>query len=361
MNYHKAFRDPELAKTLIKKIKEISTKSVTIMEVCGTHTVSIFRYGLRDVLPPTIRLLSGPGCPVCVTSNENVDQAIALSRMPHVILTTFGDMLKVPGSTSSLAKEKAVGGDIRIVYSTMDALKLAEENPDKEVVFFGIGFETTAPTVAAAIMAAEERGIKNFSIIGSHKLTPQALRALITDAEVKVDAFICPGHVSSIIGVKPYSFLAEEFHVPAVITGFEPVDVLQGIYMLIKQLENGEAKIEVQYARVVPENGNPTAVALLEKVFEVNDAVWRGLGKIPGTGLSLRPEFKHYDALSKIQVQIEPTKYPKGCICGEILRGIKLPTACKLFGKVCTPEEPVGACMVSVEGTCAAFYKYGGR
>lgn len=361
MKYLNEFRDPELAQTIIDKIKEISTKPITIMEVCGTHTVSIFRYGIRDILPPTVKLLSGPGCPVCVTSNENIDQAIALARQENVILTTFGDMLKVPGSTSSLTKEKASGADIRIVYSTMDALKIAEENPAKEVVFFGIGFETTAPTVAAAIVAAEAKGIENFSIIGSHKLIPQALRALITDTEVNVDAFLCPGHVSSIIGVEPYRFLAEEFHIPSVITGFEPVDMLQGIYMLVKQLEAGEAKVEVQYSRVVPEQGNPTALALLEKVFEVDDAAWRGLGIIPGTGISLRPEYRKYEAVNKIKVNVEATKYPKGCICGDILKGLKSPTECKLFGKACTPEEPMGACMVSVEGTCAAFYKYGGR
>jgi hydrogenase expression/formation protein HypD len=358
MKFVKEFRDSQVAKKIIEAINAISTKNIQLMEVCGTHTVSIFKHGIRDVLPPSIKLLSGPGCPVCVTSNEVLDEAIALVRLPKVILCTFGDMLKVPGSTSSLAKEKAEGQDIRIVYSTIDALKIAKENPDHEVVFFGIGFETTAPTVAASILAADTQGIKNYSVLGAHKLIPEAMRALLTDQEIKVDGFICPGHVTAIIGVKPYEFIAEEFHVPAVITGFEPVDMLQGIYMLVKQIEAGEAKVEIQYSRSVPQEGNPVALELLYKVFEITDATWRGIGSIPGTGIELRKEYQQYDTRRKLEFTVETLKVNPGCICGNILKGINTPLECKLFGKVCHPQNPIGACMVSTEGTCAAYYKY---
>lgn len=355
------FRSNRHAQTLLQEIRAISTKEIKLMEVCGTHTVSIFRYGLRELLPPTIKLLSGPGCPVCVTSNINVDEAIAVSHLPEVILCSFGDMLKVPGSRSSLAEAKAEGADIRIVYSTMDALDLARQNPDRQVVFFGIGFETTAPTVAASILAAEREGIMNYSILGSHKLIPQAMRALITDQEIGVNGFICPGHVSVIIGTEPYEFLASEYGVPSVITGFEPVDMLQGIYMLVKQIEAGEARVEVQYTRGVRTEGNPKAMATLFKVFEVDDAAWRGIGVIPGTGLKLRDEYLSYDAREKLDFTVDKVLENPGCICGAILRGVKTPHECKLFGKACTPERPVGACMVSMEGTCSAYYKYGSR
>lgn len=358
MKFVKEFRDSETAKLLITKIRDISNKEVQFMEVCGTHTVSIFRYGIREVLPPNIKLLSGPGCPVCVTSNGVIDESIAIARLPKVILCTFGDMLKVPGSSSSLAEEKVEGRDIRIVYSTLDALKIAQENPDQQVVFFGIGFETTAPTVAASILTAQAQGIKNYSIIGSHKLIPSAMRALLSDREIKVDGFICPGHVTSIIGVAPYQFIADKFYVPAVITGFEPVDILQGIYMLVKQAEAGEAKVEIQYTRGVPEKGNPVALELLYKVFELTDANWRGIGFIPGTGIRLREEYRHFDAKNRLQYVVEALREHPGCICGDILKGLKTPLECTLFDKACQPQNPIGACMVSTEGTCAAYYKY---
>lgn len=359
MKHLREFRDRELVKKILDRIKAVSTQEVKLMEVCGTHTVSIFRYGIRELLPPTIKLLSGPGCPVCVTSNQNIDEAIAAAGLPQVILTTFGDMLKVPGSRSSLAKAKADGADIRIVYSTMEALEIAKANPDREVVFFGIGFETTAPTVAAAVLAAEAQGVGNFSIIGTHKLIPEAMRAIITDSRIGVNGFICPGHVSTIIGIEPYEFLAAEYGVPSVITGFEPVDLLQGIYMLVRQIRQGEAKVEIQYSRGVKREGNPTAQMMLKKVFEVEDSIWRGIGPIPGTGLALRPEYAKFDARQRLEIAVETVRENPGCICGDILRGLKVPMECRLFAKTCSPENPIGACMVSVEGTCAAYYKYG--
>ncbi len=361
MKYLKEFRDSSVAQALIQKIAEASTKPIKLMEVCGTHTVSIFRHGIRDVLPPTIKLISGPGCPVCVTPNRNIDEALELCRRPGIILTTFGDMMKVPGSYSSLGKEKAQGADIRIVYSTMDAIKLAKENPDKEVVFFGIGFETTSPTIAAAVLAAERSEIQNFSVVGAQKLIPDAIRALLEAKEIGISGFICPGHVSSILGIEPYRFICEEYKVPAVVIGFEPLDMLQGIYMLVQQIEAREARVEIQYTRGVPEHGNPTARELLFKVFEVSDAEWRGIGKIPGTGLKFRPEYEKYDAVKKFAVNITDVREHPGCICGDVLRGVKIPYDCKLFGKACIPENPVGACMVSTEGTCAAYFKYGTR
>jgi len=361
MKYITEFRDSEVARVLINKIHAVSTKKVKLMEVCGTHTMAIFRHGVREVLPPAITLISGPGCPVCVTPNRHIDEAIALCQVPGLIMTTFGDMMKVPGSTSSLAREKATGADIRVVYSTMDAVKIAAENPGRQVVFFGIGFETTSSTIAAAVLAAEREGLNNFSVIGAQKLIPQAIRTLLDNNDVGVNGFICPGHVSAILGVRPYRFIAEEYGIPAVIIGFEPLDLLQGILMLVEQVEKGEARVEAQYKRDVPEAGNPHALSLLFKVFEVSSAVWRGIGEIPETGLKFRPEYERFDATRKFDIVVEETKEHPGCVCGEVLRGVKMPPECKLFGKACIPENPVGACMVSVEGTCAAYYKYGQR
>lgn len=361
MKYIREFRDDAVARVLINQIHRVSTRNIKLMEVCGTHTVAIFRHGIREVLPPTVSLISGPGCPVCVTPNRHIDEAIALSRVPGLVMTTFGDMMKVPGSSSSLAREKAAGADIRVVYSTMEAVKMAAENPNRQVVFFGIGFETTSPTIAAAILAAERQGLTNFSVIGAQKLIPQAIRTLLDTNEIGVNGLICPGHVSAILGVRPYRFIAEEYGVPAVIIGFEPLDLLQGILMLVEQLEKGQAQVEVQYKRGVPEDGNEHALSLLYKVFEVSSAVWRGIGEIPATGLRFRPEYAVFDAINKFDIKVEQTAEHPGCICGEVLRGVKVPPECSLFGRACTPENPVGACMVSLEGTCAAFYKYGLR
>ncbi|HEX3031860.1 MAG TPA: hydrogenase formation protein HypD [Bacillota bacterium] len=357
----KDYKNKTLVDKLVKAIRDTSSQPVKLMEVCGTHTVAIFRYGLRELLPANIKLLSGPGCPVCVTANTNIDEAIAAARTPGVILATFGDMLRVPGSRASLAQARAEGADIRIVYSTMDALELAAGNPSREVVFFGIGFETTAPTVAAAILAARGKGVANFSVLATHKLIPQAMKAIITDSRIGVNGFICPGHVSTIIGSSPYQFLAAEYGIPSVITGFEPVDLLQGILMLVKQLEAGEARVEIQYSRGVNAEGNPTARAMVEQVFQVEDAVWRGIGTISDTGLAIRPGFSEFDARKKLELKIPVSRENPACICGDVLRGLQVPYNCKLYGKVCTPDNPVGACMVSVEGTCAAYYKYGNR
>ena len=352
------FRDPDIARGLIDAIHATKTGPVKLMEVCGTHTVAIAKNGLRAVMPEWVTLLSGPGCPVCVTANADIDTAIELARRPEVIVTSFGDMMKVPGSYSSLAREKADGRDVRIVYSPLDALTLAEKNPEREVVFVAVGFETTAPLIAAAIQRAREQGLENFSVFCAHKTVPAALEALANDPEVQINGFILPGHVSTIIGSQPYEYLASEYHVPGVITGFEPVDVLQGIYMLLKQLEEGRAEIEIAYHRGVMPEGNPHARAMVDEVFEPMDADWRGIGVIPGTGLKIRDEFATYDAVRRMPVTLPETREIKGCQCGEVLRGITLPFECKLFGKGCTPENPIGPCMVSSEGSCAAYYRF---
>jgi len=352
------FRDPDIARGLIDAIHATKTGPVKLMEVCGTHTVAIAKNGLRAVMPEWVTLLSGPGCPVCVTANADIDTAIELARHPEVIVTTFGDMMKVPGSYSSLSREKADGRDVRIVYSPLDALALAEKEPSREVIFVAVGFETTAPLIAAAIMRAQEQGLENFSVFCAHKTVPGALEALANDPEVQINGFILPGHVSTIIGSDPYEYLASEYHIPGVITGFEPVDVLQGIYMLLKQLEEGRAEIEIAYHRGVMPEGNPHARELVERVFEPVDADWRGIGVIPGTGLKIRDDFAHYDAVRRIPITLPEPREIKGCQCGEVLRGITLPFECKLFGKGCTPEHPIGPCMVSSEGSCAAYYRF---
>ena len=352
------FRDPDIARGLIDAIHATKTGPVKLMEVCGTHTVAIAKNGLRAVMPEWVTLLSGPGCPVCVTANADIDTAIELSRQPGVIVTTFGDMMKVPGSYSSLSREKAEGRDVRIVYSPLDALTLAEKNPAHQVVFVAVGFETTAPLIAAVIKRAKEAGLENFSVFCAHKTVPAALEALANDPEVKINGFILPGHVSTIIGSKPYEYLASEYHIPGVITGFEPVDVLQGIYMLLKQLEECRSEIEIAYHRGVMPEGNPHARALVDEVFEPIDAEWRGIGVIPGTGLKIRDEFAHYDAVRRIPVVLPEPREIKGCQCGEVLRGVTLPFECRLFGKGCTPENPIGPCMVSSEGSCAAYYRF---
>lgn len=343
-----------------REIDRLIDRPVRLMEVCGTHTVAIFKAGIRQLLPERVELVSGPGCPVCVTANDFLDTAVAYCRQEDVIITTFGDMLRVPGSTSSLQAEKADGADIRIVYSPLDSLDIAAANPTKKIIFLAVGFETTAPTAAATVLAAEQAGLANFYIISAHKLVPPALRGLLNAAETQVDGFLLPGHVSAIIGEAPYRFLAEEFGVPAVIAGFGPLDILQAVYLLAGQIAAGSAALENQYSRVVKPDGNPAARQVLDRVYGEADASWRGMGVIPGSGLAIRPEYRRFDARAVLPVETEETREAAGCRCGEVLRGLVKPTDCPLFGAVCVPEEPVGSCMVSVEGTCAAWYKYGG-
>ena len=358
MKHLSEYRDYEIAQKLVKKIHQRSRKEIRLMEVCGTHTMSIAKNGLRQLLPETISLISGPGCPVCVTSQGEIDQFIKLAQLDEVIITTFGDLMRVPGSHSSLQKERAKGADVRVVYSTLDSLEIAERNPNYKVVFLGVGFETTAPTIAAAILQARKKNLNNFSVISTHKLVPPALIALLENDKVRINGFIYPGHVSVIIGAKAYQSIAEKYQISGVITGFEPVDILQGILMLVELIENNEAKVEIAYKRGVTYEGNKKARDVLYQVFEPEDAQWRGLGVIPESGLKIKDEFRRFDAKAKFQLPVEEVEEPKGCICGEILSGTKSPFECKLFGDRCIPDDPVGPCMVSSEGTCAAYYKY---
>jgi len=359
VRYVQEFHNAAAARGLVAAIERTVSRSLNLMEVCGTHTVAIFRHGIRQLLPPPLSMLSGPGCPVCVTTNADIDKAIALAEQAGVTLATFGDMMKVPGSYQSLQQVKADGSDVRVVYSPRDAVCMARDNPRRPVVFLAVGFETTAPTIAAALLEAEALGLKNFYLISVHKLIPPAMRALLTAGEVRIDGFICPGHVSVVIGSQPYQFIPQQYGVPCVITGFEPLDVLQGIEMLLRQIADGRAEVEIQYRRGVRPEGNPLARELVSRVFETSDADWRGLGCIPGSGLKLRPEYKRFDAEEAFAISPPPAKEHKGCLCGDILRGVKTPPECPLFAKACTPERPVGPCMVSSEGTCAGWYQYG--
>jgi hydrogenase expression/formation protein HypD len=358
-----AFRDPALASSLVQRIRGIGPQlpegGVTLMEVCGTHTVAIARNGIRDLLPQRVRLVSGPGCPVCVTPVGYTDHALALARLPAVVLASFGDMLRVPGSSGSLAAEVARGAQVEVVTSTLDALALARAHPDRQVVFLAVGFETTAPTVAAAVLAARQEGLDNFSILCAHKTVPRALQHLAARPDFSVHGLICPGHVSAIIGTRPYESLARR-GVPCVVGGFEALDILATVARLLELLARGESRVENTYRRVVREEGNSRARAISEQVFEPCDAGWRGLGQIPGSGLALRPELSDFDAARRFEVELEPPREPPGCICGEVLCGTAEPADCPLFGETCTPESPAGACMVSGEGTCAAHFRYGG-
>ncbi len=358
MKHIDEYRDAELSRKMVDKIKTISRKKVRLMGVCGTHTMAIFRSGIKALLPETITLLSGPGCPVCVTAQREIDAFIKLAGIQNVIVATFGDLLRVPGAHSSLQKERAEGKEVRIVYSAFDALELARKNPQKEVVFLGVGFETTAPTIAASLIEAEKRNLKNFCVLSAHKLVPPALTVLMKAEGVKIDGFICPGHVSVIIGSGAYLPVVEKYHIPCVVSGFEPADILQAIYMLVKQLEAGDAKLENEYGRAVTFEGNEKARQIMYQVFEPADAPWRGIGTIPGSGLKIRKEFDSFNAKKKFDLSVPDSKEPKGCACGEILMGLKTPPECPLYKKVCTPGHPVSPCMVSTEGTCAAYYKY---
>jgi hydrogenase expression/formation protein HypD len=362
MNYLDEFRNRDVVTGLAGRIRQLTTgrsEPMTFMEVCGTHTMAICQYGIRSLLPPRLRLISGPGCPVCVTPNGYLDHAVACCRLPDVIIATFGDMMRVPGSSTSLMEERARGADIRVVYSPLDAVALAAKHPGKRVIFLGVGFETTAPAIAGSILAAAGEGLANFFVLGAHKTIPIPMAVLAADPELRIDGFICPAHVSAIIGAEAYRFLAEEYHIPCVVTGFEPVDIMQGVEMLARQVLAGESRVEIQYSRVVKWEGNKKAREVLARVFSPCDADWRGIGIIPGSGLEINAAYAAFDAAKAIPVEVEETREHEECLCGEILKGKVSPADCPLFGTLCTPEAPVGACMVSSEGTCAAAYKYG--
>lgn len=361
MKYQDEYRNPDLASLQIRAIRKDAAslvQPVTFMEVCGTHTMAIHQHGIRSMMPNNVKLISGPGCPVCVTPIHFVDHAVALAKRADTIITTFGDMVRVPGSSSSLLHEQASGAQIKIVYSPLDAVDIAEKCPKQTIVFLGVGFETTAPTVAAALVTAVRKKLNNFFILSAHKTMPAPMAALAGDPHLKVSGYLCPAHVSAIIGAKAYQPVANSHHVPCVITGFEPLDILQGILMLLRQNLKSLAQVEIQYRRVVKPEGNRKAREILDAVFEPCDSFWRGIGNIPGSGLKLRPAYASYDAALQLPVDIEKPVEHFGCQCGEILKGIRQPKECPLFGKQCTPETPVGACMVSSEGSCAAAYKY---
>ena len=361
MKYVDEFRAVGVVRKLVNVLHHLAKDlgPLSIMEVCGSHTVAMFRYGIRKILPENIKVISGPGCPVCVTSQKDIDTAIAISDHPDTIITTFGDMIKVPGTTTSLNREKEKGKDIRIVYSILNALDLAEKNKNKKIIHIAVGFESTVSTVAAALCRAKKEKIDNFYILSSHKLIPPALKILVNSPRSNIGGFLLPGHVSTIIGEKPYRFLAEEYGIPSVIAGFEALDILQSVIMLIKQQLAGKPAVDIQYSRCVNKLGNPVATKMINEIFEAADVYWRGLGVIPASGLILRRAYREFDAADRFTVRVtEPVN--TGCRCGDVLRGIIDPFQCPLFGKSCNPSMPVGPCMVSSEGACAAYYRYGG-
>jgi len=353
------FRDPALCRKMLDRMEAGLDRDLRFMEVCGTHTVAIFQSGLRSLLPEKVIHLSGPGCPVCVTHESEVNAFLDLAGRDNVIMATFGDLMRVPGDKGrNLKKAVADGARVKVVYSPFDTLKLAKENPDDLVVFIGVGFETTAPTIAGTMKMAREQGITNLRVLCFHKTVPPALDVLLADEATNVDGFILPGHVSAIIGVTPYNFIAEKYGKSAVVTGFEPLDILQSLAQMIDWRNRGEAHVTNNYTRIVGEQGNPKAMEIMYEVFEPSDALWRGLGMIPGSGLEIRPEWEQFDAKKEFDIVIKEGPALKGCKCGDILKGVKRPDECPLFGKACTPANPVGPCMVSTEGSCAAYYKY---
>ena len=359
MKYLDEYRDREVAASLAKAIAEAVSRPWVLMEVCGGQTHSIVRYGLDRMLPADVELVHGPGCPVCVTSLEMIDRAHAIARRPEVIFTSFGDMLRVPGSESDLLTLKGRGADVRVVYSPLDALAIARDNPSQQVVFFGIGFETTAPANAMAIHQAKRQGIGNFSMLVSHVLVPPAMEAILAAPDNRVQAFLGPGHVCAIMGYREYEPLAARFSVPIVVTGFEPIDLLEGVLMAVRQLEEGRAEVENQYVRAVSREGNRPAQDVVFEVFEIGDRKWRGVGEIPASGYRIRDAYRDHDAERRFAVGAIETRESELCISGLILRGAKKPCDCPAFGRACTPERPLGATMVSAEGACAAYYQYG--
>ncbi len=359
MKYVDEYRQEADAQKFVQAIHGLVTQPWAIMEVCGGQTHTLIKSGIDRLLPEAVTLIHGPGCPVCVTSLELIDRAVAIARRPEVIFTSFGDMVRVPGSTTDLLSVKALGGDVRMVYSPLDALKLAQKYPDRQVVFFAVGFETTAPANAMAVWQAHQLGLENFSILCSHVLVPPAMEAILSAPDNMVQGFLAAGHVCAVMGYWEYGPLAEKHRLPIVVTGFEPLDLLQGIYMLLSMLEDGRWGVENQYARAVTQYGNVAAQQLVQRVFEVTDRQWRGIGSIPTSGYRLRPEFARFDAEQRFDVADLSAHESPLCIAGEILRGLKKPHQCPVFGTRCTPEHPLGAPMVSSEGACAAYYQYG--
>jgi hydrogenase expression/formation protein HypD len=361
VKYLDEYRDPSVVAKLARKIRDSVTGSWTLMEVCGGQTHNIMRSGLEEMLPSGVSLVHGPGCPVCVTPIELIDKAIAIAALPEVIFTSFGDMLRVPGSSQSLAGAKALGADVRMVYSPMDAVKLAGANPQRQVVFFAVGFETTAPANAMAVRQAARMGLGNFSILVAHVLVPPAMEAILSSANCRIQAFLAPGHVCVITGFQDYERIAAQYRVPVVVTGFEPVDILEGVLMAVRQLESGRAEVENQYGRAVRREGNVPAQRTVAEVFEVSERTWRGIGEIPMSGLRLRGEYRKFDALERFPIDVGTVLEPAECISGLVLQGVKRPHECPAFGIRCTPEHPLGAPMVSSEGACAAYYLYANK
>lgn len=358
MKFLSEYRNPELVEQYFKEIHQTVTRPWTIMEVCGGQTHSLVKNGILNLLPDEITMVHGPGCPVCVTPLELIDKAIFLAKERGVILCSFGDMLRVPGSQKSLLEAKAEGADVRILYSPLEAVKLAADNPDREVVFFAVGFETTAPANALSVVQAHLQGVTNYSILASHVLVPPAIEAVMNDEEAVIQGFLAAGHVCTIMGTEEYIPIVAKYQIPIVVTGFEPVDLLQGILMTVRQLEAGKAELENQYSRVVRPEGNPAARRTIEQVFRISDRAWRGIGTIPMSGYEVRPEYAAYDANLKFDVQIDKVEENAECIAGLVLKGIKKPKECPQFGKKCTPSNPLGAPMVSSEGACAAYYHF---
>jgi hydrogenase expression/formation protein HypD len=368
MRYADEFRDPEKARTLVTEITRLAVplaqrlgRPLQIMEVCGGHTHTIFRYGLKAMLPEeAVEFVHGPGCPVCVLPMGRVDDCVALARNPAVIFTTFGDAMRVPGSAGSLLQAKADGADVRMVYSPLDALQIARDNPQREVVFFALGFETTMPSTALTVLQAKREGVHNFTLFCNHITIPATLKAILDSPDLRLDGFLGPGHVSMVIGNRPYDFIVDEYARPIVVSGFEPLDLLQSLWMVIKQLDEGRCEVENQYKRIVPEDGNAQALAAVAAVFEVREFFeWRGLGSIDHSGVRVREEFAEFDAERKFAVPNLTVADPQACQCGEVLKGLIKPRQCRVFGTACTPEKPLGALMVSSEGACAAYYRYG--
>jgi hydrogenase expression/formation protein HypD len=360
MKFIDEFRDKDLVRDLVRRLGLLASGPATIMEVCGTHTMAAARFGLKSLLPPQVSLVSGPGCPVCVTAQEDLDGFLALGQEPGIILSSFGDMLRVPGTVTSLEKERAAGAAVKVVYSPLDAVDLARQETGKQVVFFGVGFETTMPATAMAIQSATAEKLPNFSVFCVHKTMPMALRALLSAGEIKVSGLLCPGHVTTIIGASAYDFIPQEFGIPCAVTGFEPLDLLLGIESILHQISQGQARVDNVYTRAVQVQPNPRAQALLAEVFAQADAKWRGLGVIPGSGVTIREKYRSYDARARFAGVLArvPPPPPSACRCGEVLRGVMRPKECPLFDTACFPSQPLGPCMVSSEGACAAAYRY---